>query len=93
MKPKKLTLPEMWDLYTLVGDGQGKQYLIDEMDVVLEKLSSFKLMRVVQILYGDVQERNPIKILLLMIKGLKKNNYFEFADFIKVLSNGRSSSG
>ncbi len=73
--------------------GQGKQYLIDEMDGMLEKLSPSKLMRVIQILYGDVQENNPVKILLLMIKGLKKNNYFEFADFIKVLSNGRSTSG
>lgn len=93
MKPKKLTLSEMWDLYLLVGDGKGKQYLIDEMDMILERLSSSKLVRTVQILYGDNQERNPVKILLLMIKGLKKNNYFEFSDFIKVLSNGRSSSG
>lgn len=88
--PKKLALDEMWDLYLLVGDGTGKELLIEEVSALLDKLSPSKLMRIIQILF-DGYEKNPLKIIVLLIQGLKKNNYFLFVDFIKVLSNGRST--
>lgn len=81
----------MWDLYLLVGEGTSRELLIDEVSSLLDVLSPSKLMRIVQLLSKE-SEKNPLKIILLLIQGLKRNNYFQFVDFVKAFSNGRSIS-
>ena len=93
LKPKRLSLVEMLELYNLLKDGVGENnnYLVDEVFEMLEKITNQKFILSLQLLYKDFSSINktPVEVALMFVKGLKTNNFFQFVDFVKAL-NGRS---
>lgn len=83
----------MWKLYQTLQSGlseKSKEYLIDELDSMLRNLSSFQFNRSLELMYEKVDlSQNPVELLLLFTRGIKKNNLFDFSDFIQRL-HGRS---
>lgn len=93
-KSKKLNFSEMWNLYTILGKGINAphEYLIDEVDSLLDHISGSELVRATNMFY-DTVSTNPVQLMSQFIHGLKKNKFFAFADIIKEISNGRSARG
>lgn len=87
--PKKLNLYEMWDLYLLLGNGFGEKYLIDEVVLLLKSAKRGNIKKSLDLMYKNFSVKNPLEYSLLLIRGLKKNNFFDFQDFMEKLS-GRS---
>jgi hypothetical protein len=83
----------MWELYILLKGGIGtNEYLIDEVDSLLDNISGPEFIKVTNMFY-DTVSTNPVQMMSQFISGLKKNEFFAFADMIKELSNGRSARG
>jgi hypothetical protein len=86
----------MWELYNLLKDGVGEnhEYLIDDVFELMGKITSQKFILSLKLFYKDfaVENKSPVDVALLFVRGLKKNKFFEFVDFIKAF-NGRSKHG
>ena len=86
---KKLTLREIHSLYLILKDclpAKEEDYLLDEIDKVLDAITPDALMKSMQILKRDFSNKQGIEILNLFIAGLKENNFFEYVHFIKGLN-------
>ena len=88
----------MWELHLSLKDGlvgDEKEYLIDTVSSMLDKISKQDFIQALNMLYKDfsAQNKNPIQIIIMFISGLKKNDFFEFHAFVKGLTNGRSARG
>jgi hypothetical protein len=92
-KANNLSLHQMWELHNLMGDGDEKEYLIDEVSSILDRISTFELIQILQLLYTGflAKDYNPVEMMLMLVRGLKINRVFEFSDFVKGLSNGSSN--
>lgn len=94
MKPKKLSLREMWKLYKVLKDGVGNQqeYLIDEVLTLMDGISQEDFLLSILLLYPKInlQRLNAVEFATLFVVGLKRNNFFEFVDLAQGLVNGRS---
>lgn len=86
LSPKHLSFDEMWQLYKTIKNGiKGKEFLIDEIMEILNKLTSYEYSKSLHILYGealDLSKMNPIDSVSLFIDGLTKNNFFDFCKFV-----------
>lgn len=94
-KSKKLNFQEMWELYILLRGKEfasSHEFLIDEIDSILDHISGDELVQAVGMFYNTVST-NPVQLMSQFISGLKKNEFFAFSDMIKELSNGRSARG
>ena len=91
----KLNIKEMWTLYSLLKKGVSNknEYLIDEVETILTGISSQEFVLSMHCMYPkmEMQKLSPVKAVQLFIRGLKKNIFFGFVDFIKGMTNGRSS--
>ena len=76
----------MWELYNLLGKGTGKKYLIDEIVEMLKSVSPVNIKESLKLMYGVVPINNPMEIAILFSKGLNRNNFFEFQDFVEKLN-------
>ena len=87
MKPKRLTLPEMWRLYNTLKKGtESKEaYLVDEVLEMLDKISKEDFLQALLYLYPKIEfvKINPVEMATMFIAGLKKNEFFEFIDVIE----------
>lgn len=91
INPNQLTITEMWTLYGLLKNGvveDEKEYLIDSVSNMLDKLSQHEFVSSMLLLYKNVnlKEVNPVTLVTMFIAGLKKNNFFDFVDFVKELN-------
>lgn len=93
INPKSLPIKDMWNLYRTLQSGvseNSQEFLIDELDSMLKGISEFQFKRSLELMYEKIDfTKNPVELLLLFTRGIKKNNLFEFSDFIKRI-NGRS---
>jgi hypothetical protein len=93
MKPRKLNLSEIWQLYLLLKPAMaGRELnglLIDEILSLLELSPEGTLVACLNILYNKVEldRLNPLELGLAFIIGLKENKFFEFVDFIRITSD------
>jgi len=87
LKPKRLTLPEMWRLYNTLKKGtESKEaYLVDEVLEMLDKISKEDFLQALLYLYPKIEfvKINPVEMATMFIAGLKKNEFFEFIDVIE----------
>lgn len=87
MKPKKLNLREIHSLYRLLEHSlprEEENYLIDEIDEMLSRIESSALMDSFDILYkGNWRKKNDIELLILFIRGLRENDFFNYVTFIQ----------
>lgn len=92
IKPKKLTLQEMWSLYLMLKDSMSdKEFLIDEVDDMLDKMAPDVFIKSLVIMYPkyDATKFLPVEHLTNFIAGLKSSRLFEFVKFIEAI-RGRS---
>lgn len=95
MKPKKLSLNEVWSLYKVLKKDkkyEQKEYLIDEIISIMEMLSQEEFLYSLEILYPKIifEKYHPVELATLLVDGLDKNNFFAFEDLMKGLNNGSS---
>lgn len=69
-----------------------ERYLVDEIEKMVGMMESGEtLVQAVEIMYPKkINRDNPLEILALFIKGLKQNEFFEYANFIKTISGRRN---
>jgi len=89
LKPKKLTLHEMWSLYALLADKENTEqlYLIDSIISILHRISASDFTRSMRTLYGNKKAPNGLVAAEMFSVGLKQNQFFEFAGVIKALKH------
>lgn len=85
LKPKKLSLSEMWDLYKILGRWMGQKYVIDEVAEKLKSISPKDFSKSMNLMYDTVSIENPPQLAVLFIEGLKFNKFFEFQRFIETI--------
>jgi hypothetical protein len=89
LNAKRLTLPEMWNLYGTLKNGAGhkEEYLIDEVFELLENITKEDFLQALLLLYPKIEfvKLNPVEMATLFIAGLKKNSFFEFVDVLEGL--------
>lgn len=80
----------MWQLYKLLKPGipeQDKETLVDEVVDILKAIPQGNFIDSLLLLFGEpVRKENAGEFGLLFIKGIKKNKFFLFHDFIKRVS-------
>lgn len=91
-KKKKLTLEQIHSLYLLLLPyipEKEEALLIDQVDKMLESMPSEVFISAIEIMYEDVKYDSPIKVAVLFIDGLKRNNFFDYASFVEnLVKNG-----
>lgn len=90
MKPKVLTLSEMWKLYGVLKNGTTgrEEYLIDEVFEMLDKISKEDFLQALLYVYPKIEftKINPVEMATLFIAGIKRNKFFEFVDVVQGLN-------
>lgn len=78
----------MWELYNLLGRGQGKRYVLDEIIEMMSNIDPIHIKRSMFLLYRTLPS-NPLEYGIMFTRGLNYNKFFEFQAFVETL-NGRS---
>ena len=95
---KKLTLREMHRLYLLLRDclpEKEERYLVDEIEAMVGRMKRDRtLILAVEIMFPEskIDRNNPLELLILLIRGLKHNDFFEYVSFVNKLKDGRRNS-
>lgn len=85
---KKLTLREIHALYLVLEHAlpeKEEDYLIDQIDSLLSRAKEGTIVRSLEIMKIKTEKKSDIQLLILFIRGLKENNFFEYVEFIKGL--------
>lgn len=85
---KKLTLREIHALYLVLEHAlpeKDEDYLIDQIDGLLNKAKAGTIVKSLEIMKVKTEKKSDLQLLLLFIRGLKENNFFEYAEFVKGL--------
>lgn len=88
----------MHRLYLLLRDclpEKEERYLIDEIEAMVGRMKNGNvLIRAIDIMYPKQKTDygNPLELLLLFIRGLKQNDFFEYASFINGIKRGKRTS-
>lgn len=86
----------MWELHRTLQAGlvdNDQDLLVDTVSTMLDKISSNEFIQSLHILFKNFSTKNPGEMIVMLIAGLKKNNFFEFSAQIKEIANGRSNRG
>lgn len=92
---KQLNLREIHKLYLLLRHclpENEERYLIDEIEGMVDRMDSGEvIVRAVEIMYpkSKFNRDNPLEVLLLFVRGMKQNEFFEYASFINGIKRGR----
>jgi hypothetical protein len=65
---------------------KDEEFLIDEMDAILDKITPEIFTQSLRLLKKDFSKMGGIEVLTLFISGLKENDFFEYVHFIKGLN-------
>lgn len=90
-----MTLQKIHQLYLLLRSclpHKEEEYLIDEIEKMVGMMESGEtLVQAVQLMYPKkkIDRNNPLELLLWFIRGLKENEFFEYASFINGIKRGR----
>jgi hypothetical protein len=90
-----LNLRQIHKLYLLLKDclpEQEEGYLIDEIESMIGRMKSDNtLFRAIEIMYPkkEIDARNSMEVLLLFIRGLKENEFFEYVHLINGIKRGK----
>lgn len=84
----------MHNLYLLLRSclpRQEERYLVDEIDKMVGMMDSDKtLIGAVELMFPKkkINRSNPLELLVLFVRGLKHNDFFEYVSFINGLKHG-----
>lgn len=68
---------------------EEERYLVDEIEKMFEKLSDSDILRVIEMMYDNLEKKSGIQLGLLFIKGLRESNFFEYVHFVRGLNAAR----
>jgi len=83
----------MWQLYGYLKNGieeKQKEYLIDELSAIMEKITQEEYLKSISLLYNDKIEYAkllPIDSIILFMDGLNFNKFFDFCNLIRDFAN------
>ena len=87
---RKLNLRKIHALYLTLKHClpvKEHQYLIDQIDEILDKAQDETIMKCLEIMYGkDFSKKSYVELLVLFIKGLRENEFFAYVNFVKGMS-------
>lgn len=87
-KLKHLNFDEMWKLYKTIKEAmpeKDEKYIIHEVINILDNLTDKDFKDSLKLLGFVYNQDNPVKIASFFIKGLNKNKFFQFHEFIQRL--------
>jgi hypothetical protein len=94
LKPKRLNIREMWELYKTLKSGveEQQEYLIDEVFNILERVSKEDFLQSLWMLYPKIEfsKHNPVEMATMFVAGLKHNGFFAFVEVIQGMNRGNS---
>jgi hypothetical protein len=91
-KKKKLTLREIHKLYLLLKPclpEKEEEFLIDEMDSILDKMTEEVMKQSLEIIYRKEIADEPFEMLILLMSGLSDSDFFNYVAFLKSI-NGKN---
>lgn len=83
-----MNLNQIHQLYLLLRSclpQREEPYLIDEIEKMVGMMESGEtLVQAVELMYPKkkINRENPLELLLLFVKGLKQNEFFEYVQFV-----------
>lgn len=84
---RKLNLRKIHALYLTLKHClpvKEHQYLIDQIDEILDKAQDDTVMKCLEIMYGkNFSKKNYVELLSLFIRGLRENDFFAYVNFVK----------
>ena len=91
LKLKRLSFDEMWKLYKVIEPSlpdKDETYLFHEIQKIMENMTNSSFKDSLLFMYGEGFQINkiPAELAIMFIHGLKQNNFFSFASFVKSLS-------
>jgi len=93
---RKLNLRKIHKLYLTLKHClpvKEHQYLIDQIDEILDKAQDGMMVRCLGIMYNkDFSKKSYVELLTLFIKGLRENDFFAYVNFIKGMSKSDTSN-
>jgi hypothetical protein len=93
MKPKHLSIKEMWDLYLTLKPGleSEEDFLVDEVMSIMEKIDTASFKTSLGIMFGRdfPKEQSPIEFALMFTNGIKETGILDFAHMIRGLNGSR----
>lgn len=88
---RKLNLRKIHALYLALRHClpvKEHQYLIDQIDEILDKAQDDTVMKCLEIMYGkNFSKKNYVELLSLFIRGLRENDFFAYVNFVKGMSD------
>lgn len=68
-------------------------YLIDEIEKMIDMMEGEEVLaKSLEILYPTNKINNPIEMILLFVRGLKENEFFDYVLFVDGIRNGGRTS-
>ncbi len=91
--PKKLSIRDMWRLHRALKDGlvgnRFHGYMLEEVIGLMEKIDIESFKNSLKLMWGDDVDygsKTPVDLALMFTDGLKRNNAFEFFEFVGALT-------
>lgn len=94
-RQKKLTLRQVHELYLLLKPTlpeKEKKYLLNEIDEMLEKITTETMGRVLEILEIETKDKTSLQILSIFIRRLREVGFFEYVGFLRGINGERRNS-
>jgi len=90
LSPKKLSIKEIWELYSTLKSGLDveENILIDEVSMLMEKIDTVSFKNSLRIMFGEnfPKDLAPIEFALMFTRGIKETGILDFAHMIRGLN-------
>lgn len=84
---RKLNLRKIHALYLTLKHClpvKESQYLIDEIDGILDRAQDGTILRCLEIMYNkDFSKKSYVELSVYFIRGLRENDFFAYVNFVK----------
>lgn len=91
MKPRKLNLRQIHELYLVVRHSLSENqevYLIDELEGMFRRAEPGMIWKALEIMYKKPNPKNGLEATAMFVEGIKSSEFFAYVEFINSL-NGR----
>lgn len=92
MKPRKLTLRQIHDLYLTLRHALSEKqevYLIDELSGIFRRAEPGTIWKCLEIMYAKPNPGNGLEATRMFVEGIKVNEFFAYVEFLKTLNDRR----
>lgn len=86
---KVITLREAWTVYKIIQHAMSPDDPTD-LEYIMYHAEPGTMQKVVDIIFEEHGETNPLETALLFISGMQTSGFNEFVKFIRSITNGNS---